>query len=327
MSADIILTSSDIPDVTAQEKEFQSFLAGEVVPQDEVIAPLGDHVTGETVQSVSYGYFRKVMLTIGGQGTPKHYLKVSLDDTSHEMLETEALGYESYKSGPDVPFQAPDFKLHSPEHHMRVAVLSDLSGSSLRPRSCLRIPAQPFTKSDRSVPLETYFGFSTSYGLTHSPLSSWITRQLELMASSYQVEHIPTSRSHGDFVYWNVLDFGGNELGILDFEYFAQDRVADFDEWYWIILPLVRKAARFPEVLSSPKFIIYVAVKVWRRSTGTDFDGRPKLHLTLMLLDHLIRMSREHEHERIISLIGMEAFELRARIMKLYIKLIEELIS
>ncbi len=328
------LTLSPLPSSVEEGKVvFQQFCAGEEITKDHVERLLREKGVEGSIINLRYGYYRKIIATLSYDNGETSIAKISLHPHSVKLLRQEAIGYTELSSLRGNKFCAPNFRIIYDSPGCAIALMDELNGTELK---LWNFPAQTLTQLA---------------GITgYAELSSYLADSLLLIDSGEVLERLsrlasrieqgfadralPLSQSHGDFIYWNLLSDTNGKISLFDFEYYAKERVACFDDWHWFVLPIGRKAIqlkceglavhlikRLPGLFFSRVFKSRYENADW---LGDDPIETLRLLLALYLFEQSVHMYREHQMPEIIALIGEDAHTKRQRLLGLYERMIEK---
>ena len=160
--------------------------------------------------------------------------KVSASPTGLAMIRNEALGLERIAPllGPGI--KPPKLHRFIDEDGTAALVMEQLEGS-------------PATKWQSQ-------GFSLTPALMKAPSQMLLSELLDHHRTDEKLRAglldrfgdttVTVTPSHGDLVYWNVLRMTSG-VGLIDFEYFDEARVAGFDDLHYLLAPQLFRLSRW----------------------------------------------------------------------------------
>lgn len=323
----------------AREKHtsFSRFVSGQEIDQKCIELILKDHGIQGEIHSLSYGYYKKIIAKIQSKGSRRQVIKFAFHPYSISLLQREAEGYIACKSLKYNFFCFTNYELIDASEQCAFAIMDEVPGS---PVNILQFPQRTFTRIwdvKEFSPLEEQLRRETSSIIGCDDLPrNWETIAGEIL-NHFGDCLVPISFSHGDFIYWNLLQGEQRQTYLLDFEYFSKKRSACFDDWHWFLFPLARKAIKFRQEDHFATTSGLLPLLLWhmffrKRYLEMDFlSEQPlkicKLLLVLYLYKQSLLLYREHQLPDILSLIGREAHDTRERLWRLYLRIIRRLIS
>ena len=312
---------------------FQQFSAGQEVTKAHIENLLREKGIEGQIIKLRYGYYRKIMAWLQQDNGDIRIAKICLHPYSVELLRQEAKGYAEFSSLEGNKFCVPDFRMIYDSSSCGIALMDELNGRALK---LWNFPEQTLTQL-AGITGHTGLGryLNDRLALIESgEVLERLSRLVERMEQFFGDRSLPLSPSHGDFIYWNLLCTSNGDINLFDFEYYASERVACFDDWHWFVLPLGRKAiqlkckalithlaGRLPAMLYRRVFQNCYKNTEW---LGDDPIETLRLLLAVYLLEQSVLMYREHQMPEIIALIGTDAYSNRQRLLSLYEKMIEK---
>ena len=312
---------------------FQQFCAGEDVTKKHIESLLREKGVEGDITKLRYGYFRKIIATLQQDNGDIRIAKICLHPYSVELLRQEAKGYAEFSSLEGNKFCVPDFRMIYESSSCAIALMDEVKGRRLK---LWNFPEQTLTQM-AGITGHTGLGryLNDCLALIESgEVLERLSRLVERMQQSFGDKLLPLSPSHGDFIYWNLLSDTNGNIFLFDFEYYARERVACFDDWHWFVLPIGRKsiqlkctvltthlAGRLPAMLYRRVFQNCYKNAEW---LGTDPIETLRLLLVVYLLEQSVLMYREHQMPEIVALIGVDAYSNRQKLLNLYQKMIEK---
>lgn len=320
----------------AQDGEllFQRFCAGQDVTKGEVERLLNTVGVKGQIRRLRYGYYRKIIAWLEQGNGAKRIAKITLHPYSTDLLRQEARGHATLSSEAQESYLSPNFLLAFESSNCGVALMDEVSGAIPKP---WHFPSQPLTKL---MGVRGYMGVkeyleSLLASIKTSPGSDTMRELSTLIQQRFGEQLLPLSASHGDFVYWNLLQDRHGDNYLLDFEYFSQTRSACFDEWHWFVFPLGRKALRLRLNDMMAMLTPLLPRLLWNGVLRNCYQNtewlqkepikRLRLLLAIYLFEQVALMCREHQLPDIIALIGLSAYSSRYKLLRLYGTMIERL--
>lgn len=231
------------------------------------------------------------------------FVKFGRHPSGRALLRSEADAYRSRP--PDPPYRRPDLLGFQDGDGITLLWLSALDGRSMRPWSALQPRDGPYRHQAQ--------GHRDLAELLPEPETAWIAAWSRRLVARWGSVPIATGPSHGDFVYWNLLQpRHGGECGLIDFEYFEPTAPAVTDALFWRLAPLCRQAVQRRAGGLLRSFIVRLA---------------PAPELALTLLRHGARFEREERLPDIGQLYPAHTLQLRRAQIALYSRLLEGLLA
>ena len=322
---------------TPQEghRTFQHFCAGEDVTKQQVENLLNTAGVKGRIKKLQYGYYRKVLAWLEQDNGNNQIAKICLHPYSMNLLRNEAKGYSDVSFSEVNEFLLPDFCMAYESSQCSIALMNEVKGSPLK---FWHFPDRTMT----SIPgVESYIGLSKYLDSLFAYIgpaeeTERLRRLKGMIQQRFGERLLPLTSSHGDFVYWNLLRSSQGSFYLFDFEYYRVERASCFDDWHWFIFPLGRKAIR----LKLEGMLVHLANRLpnllWnrffqKRYENTEWLGDEptemiRLLMAVYLLEQSVLMCQEHQIPEIVSLIGIDAYSSRQRLLRLYEKIIVKVV-
>ncbi len=318
----------------AADRTFQRFSSGSAITRKEVAELLqSSGVTGR-IKHLHYGYFRTITASLEGDDGNAHVAKIRLHPYSSQLLRQEDRAYSVLSRLIASEYQLPNFRMVCDRADLSIAVMQELAGTRLRP---WHYPRRPLTRLSGIVgyrPLSDYLD-ALLLPLGDSAERDGLNKVAMRLQQNFVDQELPLTVSHGDFVHWNVLRDSAGNLCLFDFEYFAEARVAHFDDWHWFVWPLCRKAVKLGvdrALVGLSPMLPLVIWKAFLRKRYRDAEwlrNHPlealRLFFAVYLLEQCAVIGREHQLPDIVELIGAEAHAMREKLTRLYINILRKL--
>lgn len=315
---------------------FEQFATGQSVTSNDIKKILAAaRCEAVNLKSIQYGYFRKVTTQFTTPGPHEYFAKIALHPYSASMLEQESAGIAAFKKGTNPNIRVPNYKLSKLTDGTAVAVMDTLPGKKPGSWAVLKCPHPPFHQDLEWVALSPFID-TLLQEFPENEQSQVIRQAVNQIPTRFNIDTIPLSPAHGDFVYWNVLNSPNGGFSVLDFENYKPAAIAGYDIIYWHILPFTRFAlrhslARLQKSLitiaaSSLQKICFNHIASLRPETRLDDDQMARCVLAIMLSTHAGQMLSEHQMPDIRRLIGDDALALRNQLCRQYAVLLEGLL-
>jgi len=318
-------------------KDFCRFISGQEIDQKCIAEILKTYGIQGEIRTLRYGYYKKIVVWVQGKNPNEQVIKLAFHPYSIFLMQQEAKGYQACRLFQSSSFCLPKYELIDTPNQFAIAILEKVRGG---PAKIWQFPKDTFTRLGgvkKFIPLAEYLRQeNSSLANAYELAESW-KKISEKILNHFNDRLVPISFSHGDFIYWNMLRYGQGKSHIIDLEYFSSKRSACFDDWHWFLFPLARKAIKIGQEDSLVAICKRLPTVLWfmflqKRYPRCEFwDDRPldvcRLLLILYFYEQSLLFFSEHQLPNILSLIGTEAYQTREAIQRLYLRMIERLIS
>jgi hypothetical protein len=275
------------------DARYQAFVQGLDVPPAAVAERLAAAGIEEPPLGLRWGFRRQVGIRLS-----RTYAKLALHPLSVALLRHEADCLARLPAPPG--YRVPSLQHFHDGGDWAVSVTGMEAGAP---------PASWRALLGRAGPFEAAAAADRPLADHLAPLATTprLTRWSERLQRRYSAERlVPIGGSHGDFVYWNLLQTSTGSPVLLDFDYFRPDRSRQHDRCFWTWAPLAAKAVAWGR-----ERWLAAASPVLARGEGS-------LAMALMLVEHGALMEQEHALPDIGMLYGAADLSVRLRLLDLY---------